>query len=227
MLGEYLIIGRRASEIAASVEAGVASGALAPGALLPPMRELAGVLGVNPNTVAAAYRTLRERGVIETDGRRGSRVRARPATAPRDQLRMAVPAGVRDLVSGNPDVRLLPALDAALAGAARRYAAQPTLYGQDPVVPELARLARAAFDADGVPTGEVAVTSGALDGVERVLAAHLRPGTRWRSRTRGGGACSTSSRRWGYGWCPWPWTTTGRCPTRWNGRWRRGSGRCS
>lgn len=140
------------------------------------MRELAGVLGVNPNTVAAAYRTLRERGVIETDGRRGSRVRARPATAPRDELRMAVTAGVRDIASGNPDVRLLPALDAALAGAARRYAADPTLYGRDPVVPELARLARAAFDADGVPAGEVAVTSGALDGIERVLAAHLRPG---------------------------------------------------
>lgn len=140
------------------------------------MRELAGVLGVNPNTVAAAYRTLRERGVIETDGRRGSRVRARPATAPRDGLRMVVPEGVRGIASGNPDVRLLPALDAALAGAARRYAAEPTLYGQDPVVPELANLARAGFDADGVPAGEVAVTSGALDGIERVLAAHLRPG---------------------------------------------------
>lgn len=176
MLGEYLIIGRRASEIAASVEAGVASGALEPGALLPPMRELAGVLGVNPNTVAAAYRTLRERGVIETDGRRGSRVRARPATAPRDGLRMAVPAGVRDIASGNPDVRLLPALDEAMAGAARRYAAEPTLYGLDPVAPDLARLARAAFDADGVPAGAMAVTSGALDGIERVLAAHLRPG---------------------------------------------------
>ncbi|MFD9338525.1 aminotransferase class I/II-fold pyridoxal phosphate-dependent enzyme [Streptomyces sp. NPDC060028] len=176
MLGDYRIAGRRASDIAASVEAGVGSGALPPGAVLPPMRELAGVLGVNPNTVAAAYRTLRERGVIETDGRRGSRVRARPASAPRDELRMAVPAGVRDIASGNPDVRLLPALDAALAEAARRYAQAPTLYGDDPVAPELAALARAGFDADGVPAGPVAVTSGALDGVERVLVAHLRPG---------------------------------------------------
>lgn len=176
MLGDYLISGRRASDIAASVEAGVGSGALAPGTLLPPMRELAGVLGVNPNTVAAAYRTLRERGVIETDGRRGSRVRPRPATAPRDGMRMAVPAGVRDVTSGNPDVTLLPALGDALAGAARRYALEPTLYGQEPVVPELARLARASLDADGVPAGAIAVTSGALDGIERVLAAHLRPG---------------------------------------------------
>ncbi|MFB7466743.1 aminotransferase class I/II-fold pyridoxal phosphate-dependent enzyme [Streptomyces sp. NPDC056224] len=176
MLGDYRITGRRASDIAASVEAGVGAGALAPGALLPPMRELAAELGVNPNTVAAAYRTLRERGVIETDGRRGSRVRARPSSAPRDALRMAVPAGVRDITEGNPDVSLLPALDGALAAAARRYAQAPTLYGQDPVVPELARLARADLDADGVPAGPVAVTSGALDGIERVLAAHLRPG---------------------------------------------------
>ncbi len=35
-------------------------------------------LEVNPNTVAAAYRTLRERGVIETAGGRGSRVRPKP-----------------------------------------------------------------------------------------------------------------------------------------------------
>ncbi|MGO4459083.1 aminotransferase class I/II-fold pyridoxal phosphate-dependent enzyme [Streptomyces sp. M-16] len=176
MLGEYRITGRRASDVAASIETGVGSGALAPGALLPPMRELAGELGVNPNTVAAAYRTLRERGVIETDGRRGSRVRARPATAPRDALRMAVPEGVRDVTEGNPDVSLLPSLDAALAAAARWYAQAPPLYGEDPVLPDLARIARADLDADGVPAGPVAVTSGALDGIERVLAAHLRPG---------------------------------------------------
>ncbi len=154
----------------------MASGGLPPGSLLPPMRELAGVLGVNPNTVAAAYRTLRERGVIETDGRRGSRVRSRPASTPRDALRMVVPAGVRDVAEGNPDVSLLPALEGALVAAARRHRQAPTLYGADPVAPDLARIARADFDADGVPPGPVAVTSGALDAIERVLAAHLRPG---------------------------------------------------
>lgn len=154
----------------------MASGELPPGSLLPPMRELAGVLGVNPNTVAAAYRTLRERGVIETDGRRGSRVRARPSSTPRDALRVVVPAGVRDIAEGNPDVSLLPALDGALAAAARRHAQAPTLYGADPVAPDLARIARAELDADAVPPGPVAVTSGALDAIERVLVAHLRPG---------------------------------------------------
>ncbi|MEU3608448.1 aminotransferase class I/II-fold pyridoxal phosphate-dependent enzyme [Streptomyces sp. NPDC035033] len=176
MLGEYRIEGRRAAEIAASVERGVGTGELEPGRTLPPLRELAAALGVNPNTVAAAYRTLRERGVIETDGRRGSRVRPRPATTARGSLRVEAPPGVRDVSRGNPDPALLPPLDEALAAAARRYADRPGLYGEAPVDPDFARLARAAFDDDGVPDGPVGVASGSLDAIERVLAVHLRPG---------------------------------------------------
>ncbi|MEW2069352.1 aminotransferase class I/II-fold pyridoxal phosphate-dependent enzyme [Streptomyces sp. NPDC007346] len=176
MLGEYRISGRRASEIAASVERGVGSGDLAPGHVLPPMRELAVRLGVNPNTVAAAYRTLRERGVIETAGRRGSRVRPRPASTPRGSLRVEAPPGVRDLGKGNPDPALLPELGPALAAAAAADAEHPGMYGEAPVVPEFAAYARGEMDADGVPDGPVAVASGALDAIERVLAAHLRPG---------------------------------------------------
>ncbi len=152
------------------------AGALEPGQVLPPLRELAAELGVNPNTVAAAYRTLRERGVIETDGRRGSRVRPRPATTARGSLRVEAPPGVRDVSRGNPDPALLPPLDEAFAAAARRYAARPGLYGEAPVDPDFARLARAAFDADGVPDGPVGVASGSLDAIERVLAVRLRPG---------------------------------------------------
>ncbi|MFJ8078837.1 aminotransferase class I/II-fold pyridoxal phosphate-dependent enzyme [Streptomyces sp. NPDC096176] len=176
MLGEYRIAGRRASEIAASVERAVGAGDLEPGQLLPPMRELATELGVNPNTVAAAYRTLRERGVIETAGRRGSRIRPRPASTARGSIRVDVPPGVRDLGAGNPDVALLPPLDAALAAAARRHSKQPGLYGHEPLDAEFVRLARAAMDADGVPAGPLAATSGSLDAIERVLAAHLRAG---------------------------------------------------
>ncbi|WP_344608518.1 aminotransferase class I/II-fold pyridoxal phosphate-dependent enzyme [Streptomyces glaucus] len=176
MLGEYPISGRRAAEICASVERAVGAGDLEPGRPLPPMRELAARLGVNPNTVAAAYRMLRERGVIETAGRRGSRVRPAPATTGRDHIRADVPEGVRDLSSGDPDPALLPPLARVLADAAAEGDRAPVLYGQDPVEPALARLVRAELDADGVPDGPLAVVSGALDGVERVLAAHLRPG---------------------------------------------------
>ncbi|MDF3299644.1 aminotransferase class I/II-fold pyridoxal phosphate-dependent enzyme [Streptomyces tropicalis] len=176
MLGGYRIEGRRAAEIAASVEQGVGSGSLAPGQLLPPMRELAIELGVNPNTVAAAYRTLRERGVIETAGRRGSRVRPAPPTTGRDHIRVEVPDGVRDLSSGNPDPALLPPLAPAFAAAAAAGDRDPVLYGDTAVDPALERLARSGLAADGVPEGPLAVLSGALDGVERVLAAHLKPG---------------------------------------------------
>ncbi|KRV49889.1 GntR family transcriptional regulator [Wenjunlia vitaminophila] len=157
------------------MERAVGEGTLMPGQLLPPLRTLAADLGVNPNTVATAYRRLRDRGVVETAGRRGTRVRSRPANTPRDEARHDVPAGARDLATGNPDPALLPPLDAALAAAARA-AARPTLYGEPAVLPELERLARAALDADGVPEGPLAVTSGSLDAIERVLRAHLRPG---------------------------------------------------
>ncbi|MFB6705071.1 aminotransferase class I/II-fold pyridoxal phosphate-dependent enzyme [Streptomyces sp. NPDC056333] len=176
MLEEYRIVGRRASEIAASVERAVGSGELVPGQALPPMRELAARLEVNPNTVAAAYRTLRERGVIETAGRRGSRVRLRPAGTVRGSLRVEAPPGVRDLGEGNPDPALLPPLDGALAAASRAYAKRPGMYGEARVDPELEALVRAALDADGVPAGPVAIASGSLDAIERVLVAHLKPG---------------------------------------------------
>ncbi|MER6412829.1 aminotransferase class I/II-fold pyridoxal phosphate-dependent enzyme [Streptomyces humidus] len=176
MLGEYRIQGRRAAEISASIEEAVGAGELRPGQLLPPMRELATSLGVNPNTVAAAYRTLRERGVIETDGRRGSRVRAKPATTGRDFIRVEVPEGVRDASTGNPDTALLPPLAPAFAWAAAQGDREPVLYGHAPVEPGLAALAGADLGADGVPAAPMAVASGSLDAIERVLAAHLRPG---------------------------------------------------
>ena len=176
MLGGYRIEGRRAAEIAADVERAVGSGELEPGELLPPMRELAAELGVNPNTVASAYRILRERGVIETAGRRGSRVRPKPATTGREYVRMDVPDGVRDVANGNPDPALLPSLAKAFAAAGEQADRDPVLYGDALVEPELARLARAELDADGVPAGPLTVASGSLDAIERVLAAHLKPG---------------------------------------------------
>ena len=42
--------------------------------------------------------------------------------------------------------------------------------------PNWPRLARARLRADGVPAGELTLTGGALDGIERLLGAHLRPG---------------------------------------------------
>lgn len=169
------ITGTGAQSIAASIEEAISAGSLSPGDTLPPVRELAAQLGINPNTAAAAYRLLRHRGAVETAGRRGTRVRHRPATTPRSLLGLDVPAGVRDLSTGNPDPALLPLTTAARPSP---RAGRPVLYGEPAMSPALAEYARAALLADGVPADHLAVTSGALDGIERVLAAHLQPGDR-------------------------------------------------
>jgi DNA-binding transcriptional MocR family regulator len=85
----------------------------------------------------------------------------------------SLPAGVRDVASGNPDPRLLPSLDTALV----RVDPTPGLYGAAPTLPALAGLAAAEFAADGVE-GDVAITGGALDAIERALQTELRPGDR-------------------------------------------------
>lgn len=169
---QYRIAGAGADSIAADVERAVSAGDLEPGEALPPVRELAGRLGVNANTVAAAYRLLRDRGVVETAGRRGTRVRHRPASTPRSLLGLDVPTGVRDLSTGNPDPALLP------IGSVEVPRGRPLLYGGPAMSPELVDFSRRALAADGVPADHLAVTSGALDGIERALAAELRPGDR-------------------------------------------------
>jgi GntR family transcriptional regulator len=62
-------------QIVRQIQEGVASGELPPGAPLPTVRQLAGDLEINRNTVARAYKQLEDRGVIVTAGRRGTFVR--------------------------------------------------------------------------------------------------------------------------------------------------------
>ena len=162
MLEQSSITGRTAVKIAESVEEAVAAGRAGAGELLPSVRALAAHLGVSGATVAAAFRLLQERGVVTSEGRRrGTRNRAAssvaaPAEAP-------LPKGVRDLATGNPDPGFL---------ADRR------LYNQELNDRELVRVARAQFAAEGVPAAQIAVVSGALDGIERALREQLRPGDR-------------------------------------------------
>ncbi|MDP4503966.1 aminotransferase class I/II-fold pyridoxal phosphate-dependent enzyme [Nonomuraea turcica] len=175
MLEIYRVTGGTANEIAAGVEAAVSDGRLAPGAPLPPVRELATLAQVSPNTAAAAYRLLRERGIVETAGRRGTRIRPRPASTAREDIRIEVPPGVRDLSKGNPDPILLPPLHEALAAAARAHQERPAMYGTGDDE-ELLALAGARLRGDGVPAAPLAISSGTLDAVERVLNTCLRPG---------------------------------------------------
>jgi DNA-binding transcriptional MocR family regulator len=165
--------GTSARELASSIEDAVHRGALAPGASLPSVRELAAATGVSPTTAAAALTDLRRRGLIVTRPRRRSHVSVRPPLAV-PALLADVPVGVRDLASGRPDDALLPDLGAALG----RVDLEPRSYDDEPMLGELVELARDDFAEAGVPADDVCLVSGALDGVERVLGAHLGPGGR-------------------------------------------------
>jgi DNA-binding transcriptional MocR family regulator len=168
MLIQYRPQGRNASEISRDVESALREGRIAPGVTLPPVRVLAAELHVSPVTVASAYRELREKGIARGNGRAGTRITGAPPIGPRPPL--VVPAGARNLQVGSPDLALLPSLPAVTPP--RR------LYGDPPVLPRLARLAAGQLEADGIDPRHLAVVGGALDGVERVLQAWLRPGDR-------------------------------------------------
>ena len=178
MSAQYQISGDSAASISASIEEGVRKGDWIFGAALPPVRVLADALHVSPGTVSKAYQELRQRGVVETEGRRGTRIRSRPPVAgPRSALHLPVPVGVRDLSSGEPDVRLLPPLGRALRAVAETNG-PPQGYASAAAMPELIEAAHPRLVADGIPVGdaEITVTSGTLDAIERLFTAHLRAG---------------------------------------------------
>jgi DNA-binding transcriptional MocR family regulator len=137
------------------------------------VRRLAVDLGLSPATVAAGLAELRRRGVVVSEPRRGTRIgQGPPIGSTRKPL--PVPQGARDLSRGNPDPALLPDLASALA----RCELPARLYGEPQALPALLTLAREQLRADGIPGEELCIVSGAMDAIERVLAAHLRPGDR-------------------------------------------------
>jgi DNA-binding transcriptional MocR family regulator len=149
--------GTTAAGIAASVRDLVGMGRLGAGDALPPIRSLARELGVNRNTVAAAYRLLVAAGVAETHRRGGTAIAAAPEVA-RDGA--SVRRELVDLASGNPDPRLLPDVVAYVGGY------EASLYG----APAEHEALRERFGPD------VVVTHGAVDAIERLLAVHLTRG---------------------------------------------------
>ncbi|MEV7974397.1 aminotransferase class I/II-fold pyridoxal phosphate-dependent enzyme [Streptomyces sp. NPDC086519] len=169
MVIQYGITGTTAKGIAASVERGVAEGALAPEAALPPVRRLADELGVSPGTVATAYKELRRRGIVVTRGRGGTVVAPVPAVASRRPPR--VPEGLRDLAGGHPDPALLPGLvpPSRLSPGVRSHRSAPRLARLEEAV-------RGWLGPDGVPVEHVTFAHGALDLIGRLLSVELRPG---------------------------------------------------
>lgn len=163
-----LISGATAAEIADSVRDLRDRGDLRPGESLPPVRALADRLGVNRNTVVAAYRQLAQAGIVQAQGRAGTRI---TDPTPVAQEGFAAGSVLRDVGTGNPDPARIPDPSSALAGVVGR----PVLYGEPVIDPALETWA-AAWTAADLPSdvdARITVTNGAVDAVERLLASAL------------------------------------------------------
>ncbi len=173
------------------IAASIRSGRLPDGARLPPTRELAGLLGLNRTTVAAAYETLEKDGLLRAHVGRGSFVCA-PAGAAvfgweprfRSPLPNPVPqplwpadAEVINFSSARPDPALLP-LDALRRAADQELAAHGDAIlqlGAAEGYPPLRELLLAQMRQAGIagPDDDLVVTSGlqqALDLIAKILA---------------------------------------------------------
>lgn len=161
-----MITGTTAAEIAGSVRALRERGMLRPGDALPPVRELAGHLGINRNTAVAAYRQLAQAGLVVSRGRAGTLIAGADSVA-QEGIADTV---LHDVGSGNPDSGLIPDPTAALG----RIVGRPVLYGEPVIDAGLEAWTREWMLGDLLRDDmRICVTSGAVDAVERLLAQAL------------------------------------------------------
>jgi DNA-binding transcriptional regulator YhcF (GntR family) len=81
-------------QIAEQIRGAIERGELRPEMMLPTVRQLAGDLGIAPNTVARAYAELQSEGWLVSDGRRGTRVATKTPAANRNERAR----GLRDAI---------------------------------------------------------------------------------------------------------------------------------
>ena len=96
-------------QVADGIRTLIASGALAEGQALPPVRQLAADLGVNLNTIAVAYRELQNDGLIAVKHGSGATVASRTSTKQTDdELRRPLRSALTQMVlSGLRDGEIL------------------------------------------------------------------------------------------------------------------------
>jgi DNA-binding transcriptional MocR family regulator len=178
--------------IAAQIEAAIASGAMAAGARLPSVRQLAQQHGVSMSTALQVYRSLENRGVVEARPKSGYYVapRAHALPEPMLDLRMEAPSLVNmDQVlqeflwivndplavpsfHAQPARSLLPEakLQHLLAGVNRRhpeYASRCQMEGSAALRQEIAR--RAVSSGVQLRPEEIVITNGGLEAVYLAL----------------------------------------------------------
>lgn len=105
-------------QVADGLRALIASGELREGAALPPVRQLAADLGVNLNTVAAAYRELQAEGLLSIRHGAGAVVSSRTARDRSDEeLRRPLRSALTGLVlAGLPRGEIMNIVQSELRG---------------------------------------------------------------------------------------------------------------
>lgn len=158
------------------IERAIIEERLKPGDTLPTVRALADDLGINKNTVAAAYRQLRESGLISAEGRKGSAVARHALLAASREIDAGAmqTMAVRD---GNPDPLFLPD-EGEIRDALGRISVAHHLYGEQRNDVGFVEWAHAQFVEDRIDARSgIFVSVGALDAIERALTvARLHPG---------------------------------------------------
>ena len=96
-------------QVADEIKGLIARGELREGMALPPVRQVAGDLGVNLNTIAAAYRELQKEGLLKVRHGAGATVSARRVAQQSDaELRKSLRASLAHLVlAGLPRSEIL------------------------------------------------------------------------------------------------------------------------
>jgi GntR family transcriptional regulator len=94
-------------QIAVGVKELIARGELTEGMALPSVRQIAGDLGVNFNTVATAYRELQEEGLITVKPGSGAVVTSRTAAGKPEELARSLRTALLNLIlSGVPRAQI-------------------------------------------------------------------------------------------------------------------------
>ena len=163
------ISGDSASTIFESIRELTKQSQLTEGDSLPSVRELAEQLGVNRNTVSSAYQRLTKAGIAVTQGRLGTRICHVTELGEQEGVSNTQ---LFDLADGSPRREWLP----NLTSVASQSTFSQYLYGEDTILPKLEHYAKTWFKTTCPFNFEVTLCNGAIDSLERLIAARLVPG---------------------------------------------------
>lgn len=164
------IQGKNAKDIQESIRFLISQGVYQEGDTLPNIRELARQLNVNRNTISTAYTALAKLGVIQTNKRLGTQVSYSKMRGG-EGIQHHTNSELVDIAHGNPNRDLLPSFQNISF-----QSVHAGLYGEDIYHEQLKKYAETNIFSDifKIHTdAHLALSYGAIDGIERILSAYL------------------------------------------------------